>query len=168
MLSLASPHPINSVIFEAVLVSKRSFYLLATVTATGAALAGTLAARWDFSPPPPTPATVKDKSLTIRLDGGSAQSELDTVSAGSRTGIAITLLNTLPRAIQVQSVQSSCMCLDMKIPERGIASGEKVEAQLVLDLSKEPSYRGNLLLDLSGFSPEADRLFTIRLSVSVR
>lgn len=92
---------------------------------------------------------------------------LGQVAPGSQKSLAFWLTNRSAASVNVAEITSSCDCLKVDLPERGLAPGERVEGRIELDLRKEPQFLGKLSIRLTGRGKKGETLFSMEVQVAV-
>lgn len=131
------------------------------------AIGATFAGAW-MSPSRSATGQSEDGVIVARLDGSTVQTDVGTIAAGSRKIVKVVLLNPTGHSISLQPVKTSCECARMELPQHVIAGGEELSAEVAIDFSKQPAFRGNLFLTVECTSTTGTKLFAIQFEVSVR
>jgi hypothetical protein len=100
----------------------------------------------------------------------SPSRDLGVVPPGARVEVPFVLVNEGTAAVTLGGVTTSCDCLSVSLPSREVGAGESVGGTVVLDLGKEPGFRGGLMLtaEANVAGDPARNAFTIRLDADVR
>jgi hypothetical protein len=93
--------------------------------------------------------------------------DMGKVPALARRKVTFSLANMGNTPAAVAKVESSCHCLTIDLDRCVIAPGEQILAHANLDLSREPSFAGNLGIDVRGLTSTGQVLFDIVVEVAV-
>jgi hypothetical protein len=93
--------------------------------------------------------------------------DLGEVQQGGIASGQLELTNDGPTPVMVASFRSSCPCLTVTLPEREVMPGEAAVVPLLVDMSREPHFRGRLRIEVQGVSPEHQSI-TFRVVVTAR
>lgn len=88
------------------------------------------------------------------------------VQSGSRHDATVTLENPSGQSFRIARIESSCDCVSLELTTDNVGIAESVDAVLSFDLSHEPSFQGGLMVDVTGFDPDEQRLFAISVLAS--
>jgi hypothetical protein len=69
--------------------------------------------------------------------------------------------------VDVARIETSCDCLDIRLPRRVIGPSEKVLARASLDLTKEPDFLGGLAIEVKGVTSSGTVAFSLVVNVTV-
>lgn len=69
--------------------------------------------------------------------------------------------------VEVASVESSCDCFTVTLGATTVEPGGRVPVRIVLDLSHDPKFAGQLRLEATGYTPTRAVAFAIRVDVDV-
>lgn len=129
--------------------------------AVGAGVASALAmapAWWLTSP----------TSKASQLSATPSVVSLGTVGRGQKAEVEIFLSNNSPGVIRLGSVETSCPCLSVQIPEAAVEPGGATRAEVVLDLATEPYFIGKLGMTARGYSTAGEQVFQVVVTADVR
>jgi len=105
--------------------------------------------------------------LFSQLDVLPAQIDLGTVNQGSRQYVSFEVHNPHDRPVTISRMEVSCKCLTPKLSQWKIAPSENLTAYFYLDLSKEPDFRGALLMDIRAFTDDNQLAFLASVELKV-
>ena len=69
--------------------------------------------------------------------------------------------------MEIARIDASCPCIEISLDGMILAPSETVQAEVIVDLSKEPDFHGGLLLDAKGKARTGEVAFFIRVEVDV-
>jgi hypothetical protein len=93
--------------------------------------------------------------------------DFGTVAPGSRVTTDVSVRNTGERPLTVHRVVTSCDCLSVTGPSAPLVPGENGTFTVVLDLRKEPKFRGSLQLSADLLSEDHTTLCTLSITATV-
>lgn len=102
----------------------------------------------------------------LPLTATPARVDLGSVRPLSRHEVAAKIAN--PTQAAIARLDSSCECLSLELPRRRWEPGETVSAKLIVDLAKDPDFKGNARLTVSALDVGGKELFRITCDVSVQ
>jgi hypothetical protein len=73
------------------------------------------------------------------------------------------LSNPGPNPVEIRRIRTSCPCLTITLDKLALAPGESIRAKMTLDLSREPDFRGGLLIEAVGEDAEGELAFSVSL-----
>ncbi len=101
------------------------------------------------------------------ISGAATTYDIGEVHGGERVSFAFGVLNDTPVAVTVGPFQTSCECFSVELNQSVIPAGEQASGTLVLDLVRDPHFRGGLMLSAEAPVGGSHSLL-IRLNVNVR
>jgi uncharacterized protein DUF1573 len=93
--------------------------------------------------------------------------DLGDVQQGDRKEAAVTLINPGDAEVEIAKIESSCDCLALQISTQRLRPGRTVPCQLLLDMAKEPHFKGNLGIEIKGLTRSGALAFAIECRVHV-
>jgi len=97
----------------------------------------------------------------------TAHLDLGRVQAGGITESIVYLANQSPRDIEIAKLEVGCECISFKLPCRDIAAGERVAAEVRLNLAREPEFVGGLSIDVRGLDADGAERFSLVVVATV-
>jgi Protein of unknown function (DUF1573) len=94
--------------------------------------------------------------------------DLGTVSQGTSGQAEFLLRNPSSEPIVIGRVEKSCPCLNIRLFGTAIPPGAELRGEALLDMSREPSFTGNLAIDLRGKTSEEKSAFEMVVLADVR
>jgi hypothetical protein len=94
--------------------------------------------------------------------------DLGEVPAGGCREVAFSLTNSGAVPLTVARIETSCHCLAVELPNHPLAPKEQVTGHARLDLHAEPSFAGDLGIEVKGTDGSGAVLFTVVVNVEVR
>jgi hypothetical protein len=93
--------------------------------------------------------------------------DLGTIARGTSGKAEFVLRNTSSQPVQINQVETSCPCLDIRFPEV-VEPDAEMRGEAVLDMSREPHFTGNLAIILRGKTGEKKLAFDMVVMAEVR
>jgi hypothetical protein len=93
--------------------------------------------------------------------------DLGTVSQSGRASFSIRFRNKRATPIVVDRIEVSCPCLECRQPRFTLPGMQSMEAHFDMDLSKEPLFFGDLLVQIKGLDPAGRKLFSSQARLTV-
>jgi Protein of unknown function (DUF1573) len=90
---------------------------------------------------------------TDRTSGGSRVKRVDlgTIRQGERIGREIVIENRTPETVTIDRVEASCECMTLNSVPLSIGAGAEARIRVVVDESRDISFRGQLAIDVDGY-----------------
>lgn len=76
------------------------------------------------------------------------------------------LRNPGKQTVELARIETSCDCLTVDVPSR-VLSGEQVECRAKLDLSHEPKFMSDLMIEIRGWTSAGEAAFLVVAAVRV-
>ena len=133
------------------------------------AICGAMISSWTFPRALPMPSSKAGFSTTQHswpIVAIEAQS-FGLFRPGQSADSTIRLRNLRKVAITVQRVEASCPCLDARNLPLSIRPGEAADLAIHLGLQEEPSFRGKLMIELTGLDSSGLAAFQTRVCAEV-
>lgn len=90
------------------------------------------------------------------------------LNQGQRARAELSVINRTGRPFVIGRTESSCTCLTLRINGREILPGQRMYAELLLDMSHEPTFVGGLLMTVTAFDEAGEIALTIRAKARVK
>lgn len=97
----------------------------------------------------------------------SATLDFGSPAVGSRVEREVWVENHLSSPVTVTSVRTSCPCLAVRLRRPVLEPGERVAAEIVLDLGREPNFRGDLRIQAQGLTQDGTQVFVLHVLARV-
>jgi hypothetical protein len=94
--------------------------------------------------------------------------DLGSVPQGTSGRATFLLRNPSSQPIVIGRLEKSCPCLDIRLSGTAIQPGAELKGEAFLDMSREPSFTGNLAIDLRGKTSEDKSAFGIVVLADIR
>ncbi len=91
-----------------------------------------------------------------------------TLRAGEVKTLSFELRNDTDGPVRIDSLKSSCDCLHVELAAHVIEPNSSVSGIVIVDTSREASFRGDLEMDLTGRNAEHGVLFRVAVEATVR
>jgi hypothetical protein len=104
---------------------------------------------------------------SLPLIPSEADLNLGQVAPASQKSYAIWLTNRSAAPVEIAEIVTSCDCLEVELPKRLLAPGQRIEGRIKLGLRKEPQFRGNLGILVEGKGKKGETLFEMEVHVAV-
>lgn len=114
--------------------------------------------------------SVLDRSepiISLPLDSSETYLDMGVVPQGGRKQCDFWLSNAGDHAMEVTEIETSCDCLTIELPNRIFPPGQKVAGHALLDLRREPHFKGKLGIDVRGKGKLGQVVFTMVINVAV-
>ena len=93
--------------------------------------------------------------------------DLGILSAGELRSTSFQLTNKQRVAVEIAKISSSCRFLTVESSLRVVPPSESVQANLTLDLGKEPTFVGNLRIHVEGKTGSGELAFSLQVKAKV-
>lgn len=93
---------------------------------------------------------------------------LGEVARGGFARGSFLLSNRSAISVSVAQINTSCACVRVILPDQMIPSGQEMKGELVVNLSQEPEFAGNLTLEVVGNMPDGRPAFRMRAEAKVK
>jgi len=94
--------------------------------------------------------------------------ELGEVPQAGRKEAIVTMTNSSDAYVEIAKLKSSCDCLTLEFPNRRLEPGETVTCRGLLDMTKEPQFKGRLGIECEGRTASGELAFAMRLDVTIK
>jgi hypothetical protein len=94
--------------------------------------------------------------------------DLGTVSQGASSQAEFVVRNPSSEPVVIRQLETSCPCLDIRLPGKSVPPGTVVRGRAFLDMSREPHFTGNLAINLRGTTQEEKSAFGMVILADVR
>lgn len=102
---------------------------------------------------------------TLGLIAEPATVRLDAVRAGGRANARVSVRNTTANGVTIAKLTTTCDCVSVDLVGRTIRPGSAIEADVVLDLAKEPDFVGKLAVGVEALT--ADGAVVLQMDIFV-
>lgn len=109
----------------------------------------------------------RDSRSSLPLIPSEGDLNLGQLAPGSQKSRAFWLTNQSAAPVKIVEIVTSCDCLNVELPERILAPGQKIEGRIKLDLRKELQFIGNLGIPVEGKGKKGETLFKMEVRVAV-
>jgi hypothetical protein len=86
---------------------------------------------------------------------------------GQKAETKVLLKNQSQTKIEIDTVETSCPCLWVNLPQNVIKGGETLYAIVVFDLAQEPEFVGNLAIAAKGLTKNNQPIFQFKAKIEV-
>lgn len=94
--------------------------------------------------------------------------DLGVLSSGEWRNSSLTLTNKGAMPVEIEAITSSCPCLSLQCAPRVVPPSGTAQLSLILDLSKEPNFSGNLRIHVQGKTRSEALAFSVQVTAKVQ